>query len=260
MRRMTLRNRFLFTVTLILAGSSVRAAEPVLTGKQILEQAGKAYAACKTYRDTGTVVAEYTGPDGKKEGGDDKPRRFTTVFQHNGVFRFEFRNPNPLQGERARQGFVDVIWAKGDELKVQMGVDLPADTGKVSKVITALSIETGVTEQTSTIVPMLLLRTRKGGAAFAAFETARRLDDERVGKVDCHQVLRTYEMPNFEDGSKFRITETYWIDRGSNLIRRVKNETSFADKSRVVTTIHYEPEVDVKLAPAELEFNPPKKP
>lgn len=233
-------------------------AEP--NARQILDLTEKTYTECKTYRDRGSVVAVYTGPDGKKEGTDDKPRTFTTAFRRGGAFRFEFRNTNALPGEAARNGFTEIVWAKGDEVKTWPARDIPADTGKVPKVLFPLGVIAGVSEVVSITVPRLLLLEPKEGGGFLFKEKAERLADERVGTADCHRVRMEYELPNLEDGSKFLMTQTYWIDRRSYLIRRVRSEGTLPDKVRVVTTIDYDPAFDADLAPAELEFRPPKKP
>jgi hypothetical protein len=237
------------------------APQPGPTGRQIVERVEKAYADCKTYRDRGTVVAEYTGPDGKKEGGGDKPRTFTTAFRRGVAFRFEFRNPNPLGGEEARTGFTKVVWARGDEVKTWPDQDLTADTGKGPRVLFPLGVIAGVTEGVSHTVPRLLLLAPQKGGGILFGEKAERLADERVGTADCYRVRLAYEMQGGEGGeSKVRVVETFWIDRRSDLIRRVRNEGALPDKSRVVTTIDYDPAFDVDLAPADLEFRPPKKP
>jgi hypothetical protein len=118
-----------------------------------------------------------------------------------------------------------------------------------------------VTEGVSHTVPRLLLLAPKEDGGILFGEKAERLADERVGTADCYRVRLAYEMQAGEGGeSKVRVVETFWIDRRSDLIRRVRNEGTLPDRSRVVTSIDYDPAFDVDLAPAELEFRPPKKP
>lgn len=231
--------------------------------REIAERSGKAYAACQTYRDAGTVTAVLTGPDGKSEGQDDKPRQLTTAYRRGGAFRFEYRDPNPRGGRSAARGWMTIVWAKGEEVKVWPEDPLPAVKPEDAKSVHfALAVRAGVTEGVSMAIPLVLLPTRERGTEpgfVRRLKAGRRLGDERVGKADCFRVQDSYDAVNFEDGSTFRVTETYWIDRKSYLVRRLRVEMAFNDRSKGVTTVEYDPAVGVKLGPAELEFRPPKQ-
>jgi hypothetical protein len=239
-------------------------AAPAPSAREVADRVAKAYAACKTYRDAGSVTAEFTGADGKSAGRGDRPRQFTTVFQRGGAFRFEYKDPNPRGGKDTAKGWMTIVWAKGEDVKVWPEALRPVwkpEDGK--SVHFALFVLAGVTEGTSTAVPLALFPSSPKARApglVGRLKSARLLGDERVGKADCFRLRHAYDTVNLEDGSKFRVTETCWIARGTYLIRRVRTEMAFKDKSRVVTTIDYDPAVDVKLDPAQLAFRPPQQP
>lgn len=146
-------------------------------------------------------------------------------------------------------------------MKVRPDARLP-DPGEMPRVMSALMPLAGVTEFTSVTVPLLLLPPGPGGGKLPFAEKHRRLDNERVGEADCYRVRCTAEIPNLEDGSgsEWILTHTYWIDRRSYLIRRVRQEGTLPDGLRLIATIDYEPMADAAIDPAELEFRPPKKP
>ena len=238
----------------------------------------KAYATCKTYRDTATVTSESYAASGARVDDNQKPRQVKTAFQRGGAFRFEYRSPNRGRGRDPGKEFISVVWAQGEELKIWPEGRKTILKQDANDPHYALSVLTGVTEGTSTKIPIMLLpsvarelkpepgftpipgATKPPKRGFATeYRDAVRLPDtdKKIGDTNCYLLQKKTTAINFDDGSEFQVTTTFWIDMNSHLIRRAQTEMAFKDGTRDLTRIDYSPEIDIELDARELEFNPP---
>ena len=115
-------------------GTSGRGDEPKPdepSADQVLERMGKAYAGCKTYRDSGVVKTEFVQAPGNFTS--EKP--FTTAFIRPDQFRYEFKDKRP-DGHVSRF----IVWKNGKDVAswwdIQPGVqkheslDMPVADGR----------------------------------------------------------------------------------------------------------------------------------
>lgn len=209
------------------------------------------YATCRSYRDTGTVTRSAREPDGTLQTFPlTAPRKVVTAFVRPDRLRFEFDDLRV--GKPVRH----IIWMDGKAVKtwwdVRPGVETP------ESLQFAIGAAAGVTESTSVTIPPLLLPdvlNHKRPLSQGPGKLVS-LDDEKVGPHACHRLRREYEAVRFRTGKNFGVIETYWIDAGSLLIRRVVTEMQ-VEPGWSIGTFDIEPRIDVDVPPDALAFNPP---
>jgi hypothetical protein len=215
-----------------------------------MTKVARTYATCRTYRDEGTLITEFTDPQGKVQK-PILPNRFTTAFVRPDRFKFDFRHNDTGV---ARQS---VVWIDGEGPKNWW--DLDGKLVKPESLAFALGGYAGVTMGASTEIPQLLNVSASKDApvrvAFAQFKILKRLDDAKVDGVDCFQVEGRMEAMNFQTGKPFQTRSTYTVDKSTSLIRRLVSEMDL-EIGRVVTTITYTPKLDEPVDDKALAFNP----
>jgi len=224
---------------LLLAMRPVIADEPeasALTAEQVLERMAKAYANCKTYRDSGNVKTVFFSAGGKRTV--NKP--FETAFVRPNVFRFEYRD---RRGDEENNRYL--IWSDGKAIRswwdVRPGIEKPESIGR------ALAAATGVSGGSARRVPSLLMRDDFPGAAAARVTDLKRIEDATQFNVDCFRVEGKYA------GS----IETLWLDKETFLLRRIDSpKESPTFRTEVTTT--YDPVVDGEITDQMLIFDPPQ--
>jgi outer membrane lipoprotein-sorting protein len=222
-------------ILLGLAALSVFPDEPkqdALTAKQLLDRMSKAYADCKTYRDSGVVTTLFVQDTGNRTV--EKP--FKTAFVRPDQFRFEYK-------EEIRRY---IIWSKRKEL--QTWWDVKPGIEKPGSLLLAVAGATGVSSGSAARIPAMLMPDRLGGWGGVYISGAKRIEDGKLEKVECFCV----------EGKYFGNTITLWVDKKSYLVRRVDEQAKFAN-FRTEQTTTYDPVVDGEITDKMLEFDPPKQ-
>lgn len=243
---------------LILAVGALVVAAPTARGEdetgaspvKILLAMKRAYASCRSYRDTG-LVKMTSATDENSSFGSEQP--FATVFVRPDHIRFQFTDTG--LGERSS---LYIVWSDGTEVRswwdAKPGVRRPASIQE------ALEVATGISGGSSVRVPGLLMPDKvPEGAPLIAPERIADGDDRGV---PCYCVRgKSRQTPyTIKMGARTVTvqdeTVTLWIDRSTSLLRKVEETRTYAEyRSQSTTT--YMPEIDVEITPPQLAFNPP---
>jgi len=191
----------------------------------------KAYADCKTYRDSGVVKTLFIQNTGNRTV--EKP--FQTAFVRPDQFRFEYKD------EAARRY---IVWSKGQE--VQTWWDIKPGIAKPESLDFALAGATGVSGSSAHTVPRMLLPDKVSGRSLTDITDAKRGEDGKLDKVECFRV----------EGKFVGSPITLWIAKDSYLVWRIDKQKAF-DNFRTETTTTYDPVIDEKITDQMLDFDPP---
>jgi outer membrane lipoprotein-sorting protein len=189
----------------------------------------EAYAACSTYRDTGSVTS-------RVEDGPILRGTLRTAFRRPDRLRFAYLQPVLF----VSNGWV--VWCDGRDVRrwsSMMGTSTP------ESLQLALAEAAGVTGGAAQLVPKLLLGEAAGGSLLTVLEDVQRLEDSAVGGQRCHVVTG-----HFADG-----TVTLWIDQETNLLRRAQILAELDDGTPASTTMDLEPSIDEEIGDDELAFD-----
>lgn len=222
------------------------------TAVQILRSMEKAYASCRSYRDSGEVRTAVV-TDGGRAGS---ARPFATAFVRPGRFRFTFTDPG--LGERSSSY---IVWSDGTDVRswwdAKPGV---RDPGSLES---ALVPAAGISGGSSVRVPGLLMAEALGqGPLLVALE---RIGDGTDRDVVCFRVRGKGRTTPYTLSMGARLltvkdeSVTVWIDRTSFLIRKVEETRTFETYASEGTTT-YSPEVNVDIPAAQLAFGAPEPP
>jgi outer membrane lipoprotein-sorting protein len=217
----------------------VQADEPLpetLKAQDVLDRMAKAYAGCKSYRDSGVVRTVFIQGAGNRTV--EKP--FTTAFVRPDRFRFEYQE---TQGGQARRY---IVWRKGTE--AQTWWDIKPGVEKARSLDLALGGATGVSGGSAHTAPALLLPNEVSGWRLTKLRDPKRIEDARLDKADCFRI----QGRDFGDSPT-----TVWIDKKTFLVRRIDSQKKF-DKFRAEETTTYDPVVNEEVPDRALEFNLPK--
>jgi len=215
--------------------------------RQVLDQTIKAYANCKSYRDTGVATDVYHMKSGSTRTTE---RPFTTAFVRHDRFRFEFNDRNnvikdPLGDRLGRY----IIWSDGKE--VQTWWDVKPGIEKPESLSFALGAAFGVSGGTSSTIANLLLpdQTSGGKLQLIKFPMGFTLGEEgQLGAHACYQIT----------GAWGTLPMMVWIDKQSYLVRRIDTQMQ-SDNNHVEETTTYDPIIDSDIADDLLKFDPPEQ-
>jgi outer membrane lipoprotein-sorting protein len=240
--RMTLSHPTLAVCYLITAMTlqPVRAdaREPdALKAQDVLDRMAKAYANCKSYRDSGVVKTVYIEATGNLT--EEKP--FATAFVRPDRFRFEYKEKQDFGREHRY-----IVWRKGKD--VQTWWDIKPGVEKPNSLGLALSAATGVSGGSARTVPALLLPKEIEGRRLTDMTEAKRVEDAKLDKVDCFRL----------EGKFVDLPTTIWIDTKTFLVRRIDAQMKF-DTFRAVETTNYDPAVAEEISDKQLAFDPPEQ-
>lgn len=220
------------------AGSAEESTPANPTAKQIIDRMAKTYADCESYRDSGLVKTVFISSRGERVS--EKP--FSTAFIRPDRFRFEYyENKGGLIG-KCRY----IVWRDDKEVKtkwdIRPGIKKPESLGM------ALAGATGVSSGSAHTIPALLMADEVCGRRLTDMTDARRIEDDKLGKVDCFRIRAKYA----------KRPMTVWIDKKSFLIRRIDGRNEF-DDFRTEDTTTYDPVINAEITDQALEFEPPKR-
>jgi outer membrane lipoprotein-sorting protein len=213
-------------------------AEEPLSPKQIIESMAKTYAGCKSYSDTGTVKASFSG----SSGNFTIERNFTTAFARPDRFRFDCRERNTSSGNKESRY---IVWGKGRE--AQLWKDSPPGAKKMDSLSTALAQTSGASGGSANTIPALLLPDRVGGFRLTNLSDLKRIDDAACNGSICFRLLGRFSAES---------SMTIWIDNRTFLLRRIDSMRKSAQFTREQTTA-FEPVLDGQISDQALELNAP---
>lgn len=211
----------------------------------------RAYASCRSYRDTG-MVKTTSVTDENSSFGSELP--FATAFVRPGRFRFQFTDTG--LGERAS---AYIVWSDGAEVRswwdAKPGVRRPASVRE------ALEVATGISGGSSVRVPGLLMPDAlPEGAPLIAPERIADADDRGVTCVRVRGKSRQTPYTLTMGARTVTVQDesvTLWIDPSTSLLRKVEETRTYKDyRSQSTTT--YTPEIDVEITPEQLAFGAPE--
>jgi outer membrane lipoprotein-sorting protein len=231
---LTLAAWCLITATVALPLSADEPKPEALKAQDVLDRMAKAYAGCKSYRDSGVVKTVFIKATGNRTV--DKP--FTTAFVRPDRFRFEYREEAGGQERRY------IVWRKGKE--VQTWWDVRPGVEKPESLNPALAGATGVSASSAHTVPALLLPKEVEGRRLMDITEAKQVKDAKLDKVDCFRI----------EGMFGGSPTTLWIDQKTFLVRRIDAQKKFGN-FRTEETTTYAPVIDEEIPDKKLEFDPP---
>jgi len=197
----------------------------------------KAYASCKSYRDTGMVKTLFILPDGNRI--TEKP--FTTAFVRPSRFRFEYKE------RRENQEYRYLIWANGKDVRTWW--DIIPGVKRLDSLGLALAGATGVSGGSARRIPGLLISEPIGaGWDIRNLRNLKRLEDAKAEEADCFRIQG-------ETGIDGQGPVTLWIDKARFLLRRLDQQKKLAN-FRTEDTTTYEPVVNGEIPDKMLEFDP----
>jgi outer membrane lipoprotein-sorting protein len=215
--------------------------------RQTLDQTVKAYADCKSYRDTGVATTVYHMETGSTRTTE---RPFATAFVRPDQFRFEFNDHNNLVkdplGDRLSRY---IIWSDGKEVRTWW--DVKPGIEKPESLSFALGAAFGVSGGTSSTIAGLLMpdQTSGGKLQLIKFSMGFTLGEEgQLGAHACYRVI----------GAWGKFPMTVWIDKQSHLVRRIDTQMQ-PNNVRIEETTTYDPVVDADIADDLLKFDSPEQ-
>jgi outer membrane lipoprotein-sorting protein len=204
------------------------------SAKQIVDRMAKAYADCKTYRDSGGVKTLFVQDSGNRTV--TKP--FTTAFVRPDRFRFEYKE---TIGDQQMRYIIS-----SNEKEVQTWWDVKPGIEKPESLNLALGAAVGVSSFSSNNIPALLLPDKVNPRRLLMLTEPKRAEDAKLDKVECFRVEGTF------GGNPI----TLWIDKKSYLVRRIDEQAKF-DNFRTEQTTTYDPTIDEQITDKMLKFDPP---
>lgn len=176
-----------------------------MESSSILEIMAEKYANCKSYSDSGTVVA--TGLCGIQEV------TFKTHFLRPDKFYFEWSSYHPYF-KKAGPKYRDLIWSNG--LQTFEFFHFNESPVLVPNLRTAVAGATGISDMSVVIVfPLLLPGAIDLSRTILTLKSVARLADERIDGADCYHLSGIWVV---EDDVEL------WISKEDLAIRRMRDQ------------------------------------
>jgi outer membrane lipoprotein-sorting protein len=229
-------------LALLVAVMATNLAEPGPgpSAEEILEEMVVTYAGLDSYRDAigVNVIAE----------GDAAPARrllVDTAFERPGLFRFRLHEIGDAAGDDHR--LIYVVWSDGQGVRSWSAAN--GWVREFSSIEHALGGPTGISYQTATRIPALLMPEMLWGSGMRHLKDAVLLGEESIDHHDCFKLEAT------TGGSDRRLT--LWLDKRSFLLRQIYDARRRDDGSIIQMTAIYAPQGNPEVFANEFEFEPP---
>ena len=212
------------------------------TAQQVLERMISAYAACKTYQDTGEVRTVFSDEKGKRTA----LLPFSTAFVRPAAFRFEFRS---RRGEEEWDQYI--IWRQNDEVKSWWSIRPGVITDRSFSM--SVSGATGVSSKASLTVPSMLMPEELRANPIKALTELKLLGEEKIGEQNAYKL----------EGLDFRGNPvTFWVEAQRLVLLRIfeKRKVTKPDgkgEFETETTTTYNPRLNEDVPASKLAFDPP---
>jgi hypothetical protein len=239
-----------FLVGLAAVAGDAGGGQALPEARALLERSRAAYAALRSYADTGVVITEEQLP-----GAPAVVERhtFTTYYRAPRQFFFDFNKDPKAGGERF------VIWCAGEEFNTwwsTTGVHEKYERGRGELAFATGSLPTkGAALQ----IPPLLFSQAGLQGPLMSFKEPRLAGTEEVGGRRCYKVIAEMSLSYGTGYVGEERATTVWIDAETLLVRKVFQDTPRGGMagavSRVTTT--FEPQADPDLDDARFRFAVP---
>lgn len=202
------------TTTIVVADPQI-SIQP--TSTEILNQSSEIYQQLKTYQDKGVVTKKVSSGKYKNKASI----WFTTVFSHDGKFRYEFWKPGARYTSNA------IIWKKNSEIKTWQADISVVDAPKNMRfAINGFIDNSG---GSSKIIPQALMsNTDLDGLNLSGLKMpgSYRIMDAIENKHPCYRVQ---QLLHTQDGIDKKVKTTYWIRKDNFMLIRVDEIVVFDD-------------------------------
>ena len=190
--------------------------------RQIIDRMVKAYAECKSYRDSGVIKSVFR----KNPGSPEYPveHSFTTAFVRPDRFRFEIKNEDNRLLISANEQNVQTWW------DVEPGIEKP------ESLELAMAHAVGFTGGDVGRIPAMLMPQRLQSSGALDLIDPKQIEDGKLKNVECFRLEY-----NFRDEQI-----TLWIDKQTYLVRQI-DEWVNAEEFRIERTMTYDPIIDGKI-------------
>ncbi|TWU08241.1 serine/threonine protein kinase [Stieleria varia] len=200
--------------------------------RQILDRMAKAYAECKSYRDSGVIKSLFYRSTDSPEWTVE--HSFTTAFLRPDRFRFEIKNEDNRMLISANEQNIQTWW------DVEPGVKKP------TSLEFALAQANGFIGGDAGRIPAMLMPQQLELSGGLELIDPKQIEDGKLQNVECFRLEYNFRDEQF----------TLWIDKQSYLVRRI-DERIKVDSIRIERTTNYDPTIDSKITDQMLEFDPP---
>ena len=222
--------------------------------ESMLRLAEKRYSTAKTYRDKGIVRVKAIEKSTMFE--DERP--FSTVFERDGRFRWEFRSSAVPGGKPTHQC---VVWSR-DQKTFDSWWDVTGKHEPQNSMDDALAGPTGVSGGSATAIIPLLCNMRWGGKC-TKLRNPTVKGTEKIEGVDCTVIagqdsagqVRLWLDSSF---AVRQIFESREIDPAKRQKHDGEPPNMTQEKFVAETTITINPAFDANIADEEFDFKPPQ--
>lgn len=218
-----------------LAGAESRREMHLAVGakaNELIASVAEVYRSAKSYRDTGAITA--FDADGESERDHVT---FKTAYVRPGRFRFEWREPWPIDGTVRR-----VVWSDGRESRTWWQVPLGDDLDEQEPSLElAIAGATGVSRGTAHAIPSLLLSPHVDGRSI------KDLVRPRIERDTTLDQRRVWVVAGINGSCLLHV----YVDQETLLILRI-DESQSEDHGLLDSTTTYRPELDPNITDSEL--------
>jgi outer membrane lipoprotein-sorting protein len=232
----------------VLLASAARSPRPdEATADDILAHTRAAYAALKSYADTGTVVLEY----GQARDPSHDRHSFRTYYRAPRLFFFEFVKEH--DADRL------VVWSDPEAFhswwrSTGAATAYPKGQGNL-----AFLLAESPTNHSVTQVAALLFATAGLTSTLTEFGDATDAGMENVAGHPCHRLVGVAQSTYGKTGRVFNVRRTtIWVDAESYLVRKVLEDSPEGTALTLVSrmTMTFSPHADPVLEDARFHFIP----
>lgn len=238
---------FALTTFLFLFCGVLQISSQGATGAEVYEKSRAAYAALKSYSDTGTVTTEY------KDAGEAivEKHSFKTFYRAPRQFFFEFKEDPNAGGEQF------VIWSDGGDFQTWWSETRVHEKYEKGRGATAFALASLPTKESALQIAPLLFAQSELHGSISHLDQPRLAGTESINGRNCYKLIA--DKRETGRGEETR-SVTVWIDAETYLVRKVFEDTppdsGAGIISRVTTT--FEPQVNPKIDETRFAFTPPK--
>jgi len=203
-----------------------------IDARRIVDRMVKAYAECKTYRDSGVIKSRFKNT---VSPAFTVEYSFTTAYVRPDRFRFEIKDDDANSLLIAANGQNIQTW-----WDVEPGIQNP------ESVEIAMAQALGFTGGDVGRIPAMLMPQELAGLADLEIIAPKQIGDGMLQDVECFRLEYNFRDEQF----------ILWIDKQSHLVRQI-DERIEADGVTIERTTTFDPTIDGKITDEMLEFDPP---
>jgi outer membrane lipoprotein-sorting protein len=218
----------------------------VAAAADVMTQSLAAYAALKSYADSGTVTDEYGAPDHPT----DDVNHFHTFMARPGRYFLEF-----LKHDNLDRG---VIWARPDSgLHVWYRSSASVTDYSPSNETTAFNLNEYSTRSTITVIAPLFFNKARLTGTVTEITGPEEVGMETIDGHPCHKIVGIAKQVYQTGYESDKRRTTVWVDAQTLLIRKIFEEWKAPPGSVNRRFITISPHANPALSDATFTFTPP---